>query len=292
MISWRRVLGATVIIVCVGLLGYKTYTNWGALKSYDWKIAYRYLIPSALLFAVQMLMIVWGWQSIMNCLAKRLSFRHHYKVYAFTHLMHRIPAGVLWVVAGRAYAYRDHNVPARTSALGSFLELLLVVLTALPLAALAAFRLEYVSPAVAALLIAAALALTVAGLHPRVIGKLYQIVHRETFQAELTYRNTFAWALIYAIIWLISGTGLYLTILLFTDLPLADLPVVIGAWVLSSLIAYATLLTPSGFGVKELSLALLLSGILADPLPLVVALAVRILWTIYDIGAALVAAVL
>jgi hypothetical protein len=42
------------------------------------------------------------------------------------------------------------------------------------------------------------------------------------------------------------------------------------------------LLSPSALGVKETSLAFLLGLSLADPLPLLIALAIRLLWTVYD----------
>jgi hypothetical protein len=61
------------------------------------------------------------------------------------------------------------------------------------------------------------------------------------------------------------------------------LPATIGVWVLSSLISYLTLLSPSGLGIKELSLTLLLGLFLADPFPLLIALAMRLIWTVYDV---------
>ena len=95
--------------------------------------------------------------------------------------------------------------------------------------------------------------------------------------------TSLSWAALYTLVWLVSGIGLFAITVLFTDLPLASLPTTIGIWVLSSEISYLTLLSPSGLGVKELSLAVLLGLLLPDPLPLVVALGIRVIWTVYDI---------
>jgi hypothetical protein len=281
--SWRRAASAVVLLGSFGFLGYKAYTSWDALKNYNWQIRYEYLIPSFLLFLLQLVIITLGWQSIMNCLAQRLPFREHIKIYGYTNLMRRIPAGALWVVAGRAHAYKGQNVPARSSAVGSLLEIYLVVLTGLPAAALAASGLKLLSPMAGGVLAICGLIVELVALHPRVLSRLIRLSRHQTSQANLTYRYTLAWAGVYTLIWLVSGVGLFLIGCLFTALPLQSLPSTIGIWVLSSLIAYLTLLSPSGLGVKELSLTMLLGIILPSPLPLLIALATRLVWTAYDL---------
>lgn len=287
--SWRRLASALILIISLSFLGYKTYTSWDAFKTYDWQIQYQYLIPSFLLFLFQLVIITWGWQSIMNSLVQPLPFREHLKIYSYTNLMRRIPAGMIWLLAGRMYAYKGQSVSARTSALASFLEIVLVILTGLPLAALAGSGLGLLSPQAGITFAAIALVLELTLIHPTVLGKLFHLVRHETLPAVLTWRNTLLWALIYNLIWLISGVGLFLIIRMFIDIPVAALPVTIGVWVLSSLIAYLTLLSPSGLGVKELSLAFLLGMYLPDPLPLLIALAMRLIWTVYDIIVGMVA---
>lgn len=287
--SWRRILSAAVLLFSLSFLGYTVYTSWDALKTYNWQIQVGYLLPSFLLFLVQLVIVVRGWQSIMDCLAQPLPFRDHLKIYALTILMRRIPAGTLWLVAGRAYAYRDQSISAWAPTIASFLELLLVIFTGLPLAALAGAGLNLLSPKVAVVLAAIALVLEICAVHPAVLSKLYHLVRRQTLPVELSWRKTLYWALIYNLVWLVSGIGLFLIARLFTDVPIGQLPLIIGVWVLSSLIAYLMSFSPSGLGVKELSLVYLLGIPLPEPFPLLIALAVRLIWTIYDIIIGLVA---
>jgi hypothetical protein len=286
--GWRQALSALIVLGSIAFLAYKTYDSWDQFRAYEWQIRYVYLLPSFLLFLLQLVIITLGWQSIMNRVAERLPFREHIKIYGYTNLMRRIPAGALWVVAGRAQAYRNQNIPVRISAIGSALELVLIVVTGLPLAAFAAAGLDLVSPSAGAALALAGLVVELAVLHPAVLGWIVSLTRRREIGSHLTYRDTLGWAAIYTLIWLVSGAGLFLIGRLFTTLPVEHLPTIIGVWVLSSLIAYLTLLSPSGLGIKELSLVVLLGIILPSPLPILIALGIRIVWTLYDllIGAA------
>jgi hypothetical protein len=282
-LSWRQIASAVVLLGSVGFLAYKAYTSWDELKAFDWQIRYVYLVPSFLLFVFQLAVIAWGWKSIMDCLAQPLPLREHIKIYAYTNLLRRVPAGTVWMVAGRVYAYRGQRVPGRVSALGSGIELLIVILTGLPLAALASVGLDLLSPALGVVLALVTLALELAALHPSLLGWLFRLVRQESLPVQLTYRKTLLWAFIYSLVWLTSGLGLFLIVRLFDDVSVSYLPATIGVWVLSSLVAYLTMFSPSGLGVKELSLTLLLGLYIAEPLPLLIALAFRLIWTVYDI---------
>ena len=278
-----------VLLVCAGFLGYKAYDSWEALRAYDWQIQYIRLVPSFLLYLVYLFFAVWGWQSIMNRLAHRLPFVDHLRIYSFTNLMRRIPAGLVWSTLGRVYAYQKQQIPARASAVGSFLEIVLAVMSGLPLAVLAAYAFGFLPPWAAIMLGAVAVALDLIVLHPAVLAKLFSVVRHEPLQARLSYRDTLPWALIYTMVWLMGGVGLFMVARLFVDLPLDVFAQVVGVWVLSSLIAFLTILSPSGLGVRELSMTVLLGLFLPDPLPLLIALAMRLIWTLYDLIAGVVA---
>jgi hypothetical protein len=127
------------------------------------------------------------------------------------------------------------------------------------------------------------LALELAALHPSLLGWLFKLVRQESLPVQLTYRTTLLWAFIYSLVWFTSGLGLFLIVRLFEDVSVTYLPATIGVWVLSSLVAYLTMFSPSGLGVKELSLTLLLGLYILEPLPLLIALAFRLIWTVYDI---------
>lgn len=279
----RRVLAGAVLLGSVAFLAYKTYISWDELRSYEWQIRVVYLLPLFLVCVLQTLAVTRGWQSIMNCVADVMPFRQHLKILGYTNLMRRIPAGWLWSTAGRLQAYRDQNVPARRSALGSVLELMVALVTALPLAALALAELDLLPRFVGLPLALGALAVEIAALHPALLTRLVKLARQEIGVSNLRYRDTLNWAAFYTLNWLASSLGFYLIVRLFTPLSLSRLPYIAGVWVLSTLIAQLTMFSPSGLGIKEMSLTVMLEPVLPPPLPLLVALATRLVLTVYDL---------
>ncbi len=282
-----RAIPIGILLVCLGLLAYRVYLDWETLLEFEWDIRYAWFAPSVLLFLAQTLVVVWGWRSILSRLASPVPFWKHVKIYCYTVLVRRIPAGLLWQVTGRAYWYRQLDIPASTSAVASFLELGIVVLVGVPIGVLQIGAVALLEPRYVLLASGLAVAVVAVLIQPNLLNRICHVFRREKLQANLSYRDSLGWVGIYTLVWLLSGAGLYVVANLFYDLPLRTLPAIIGVWTLASLVSYLTLLTPSGFGIKELSLTFLLGFYLPAPLPLIVALAARILWTVYEIIAGL-----
>jgi glycosyltransferase 2 family protein len=288
-LTWRRLVSAVLLGLSVAFLIYKAMENWDMLRGYTWNLRAIYLLPSFGLFLVQFAVVTWGWQIIMDRLAPPVPFFEHLKIYGYTNLMRRIPAGLVWLVGGRISAYRERNLTTRVLALGSFFEMLMVILSGLPLAAIGAAGLDILSWEASLSLAALAFAIEMVAIHPAVLGKLASLVKHHELRASLRYRDTLLWVAVYTLIWCISGTGLFLVGCLFDSLPAGAWPKIAGVWVLSTLVAYLTLFSPSGLGVKEVSLTVLLGLFLNDPLPLLIALGIRVVWTVYDLVVGIVA---
>jgi len=282
-LTWRRVASALVLVLSIGFLASKAYSSWDTLRDYAWDIQGLYLIPSFGLFLVQLLVVTRGWQLIMDQLAEPVPFFDHLKIYGYTSLLRRIPAGMLWLVVGRVSAYKSRSMPARTLAFGSFLEMWLVIVTGVPLAAAGSIWLGLVPRPAGIILVFAAVIAAVASIHPVVIAWLMRLTKQPELHARLRYRDTLLWAVLYTVIWIIGGTGLYLIACLFGPLPVEALAQTVAVFVLSTLVAYLTLVSPSGLGVKEVSITFLLGLFLPDPVPLLTALGMRVIWTVYDV---------
>lgn len=286
-------LSALVLVLCLALFGYKVYDSWALLRAYEWKIAYIWLLPAFLLFAVQNMITVWVWRSILAQFAPLIAFRQHVKIYAWTTLARRIPAGILWMVAGRTYWYQQLDVPSFAAAAASFLEMVMVVLVGIPIGVLQLAGL-FAAPWIGygLFFLTALLILGVFVMQPDVWTWLSRVFKRDVLHIHLSRRRSLLWLGKYGLVWLLSGATLYVVIRLFYALPARQLPQIVGVWTLASLVAYVTSLTPSGFGVKELSLTYLLGFYLPEPLPLVVALVTRLLWTGYEFLFALLAVII
>ena len=66
-------------------------------------------------------------------------------------------------------------------------------------------------------------------------------------------------------------------------------PHVIGVWALSELATYLSLVSPSGLGIREVALSVLLGDYISVPVAVVVALAARIGLIVYETFWAVVA---
>jgi len=251
---------------------------------YEWDLNYIWLLPSFLLFVAQNVITVLGWRSILIRFSKSIAFKQHVKIYSWTSLVQRIPAGILWTVAGRTYWYQKLDVPASTAATASFLEIAMAIFVGIPIGLLQLATLFSLSWIVYLLIsIVFLFLLSSLFLLPNIWRWFDQICKWDILQITPSRRRSLTWIGIYGLVWLLSGMILYLVIRLFYDLPVNKAPQIIGIWTLASLMAYVTALAPSGLGVKELSLTYLLKFYLPEPLPLVVALVTRLLWTGYEI---------
>jgi glycosyltransferase 2 family protein len=285
--SWTKAIPIGILLLCLGLLAYKVYLDWETLLAFDWEIQYIWLIPSVLLFLAQTVITVGGWRSILNRLAPPIPFWRHVKIYCYTTLARRIPAGLILQVTGRMYWYRQLNISAYTAAIASFLELWLVILTGLPIGALHIGTITSLETQYILLIYGLTVVIIAILIQSPILGWVFSMFKREKLEINLSARESLRWMGIYTAVWLLSGTSLFVTTNLFYDLSLRVLPEIIGVWTLASLTSYLTLLTPGGFGIKELSLTFLLGFYLPEPLPLIIALVVRILGTVYEIFAGL-----
>jgi hypothetical protein len=277
----RTVLPAFILLICFGGLGYTIYRNWTLLSTYPWRINWTQLALSFVFFNLQLLSAVAGWSLIMARLAKWLPFRKHLKVYCYSNMAKHIP-GFPWYIAGRAYWYRQEGVAASTTALGSILELTVVILTG-SLMALLTGLVQVVSVSWADLrLLIGVVVLGLILIHPAVLSWALSHLGRREAPQLLTYWDTLAWSASYVGVWMASGCVLYTIISTFYPLSPQVLPEVLWAWSLSATVASLAFFSPGGLGIKEIALSLLLSRYIPAPLATVAAIAMRVGWTTYE----------
>jgi hypothetical protein len=83
----------------------------------------------------------------------------------------------------------------------------------------------------------------------------------------------------YLVVWLAMGLSFAALARALTPYRLDVVPYLVASWAAAYVIGYLSLLTPSGLGVREGILALLLTEIFAAPLPTVIAIVAR-LWMV------------
>jgi hypothetical protein len=293
----QRGLGLLVVGFPLLLLGLIIVGNWGQLTSYAWHLRPLPLVLSLALYVAGVGLGVLEWSLIMGRLAGVHSLRKNAKIYSYSTLAKRLP-GTYWYVAGRMLLYDEEGVARATTAAGAVLELastilsgLLVYLLSLPfclstyLAGLPSiWRSGYLG-----LLIAI---LGVVFLRPAlvstVLSRLARFLGKQEVSVTFGARDTLTWLTLHSVAWVVGGVVLYLLITALQPFPWTALPAAINMTAAAGLVGLVAFIFPSGLGIKELTLAYLLSFYV----PLPVAAALALLFRFWVIGGDLLWALL
>lgn len=261
------------------------YNLWDLLKQIGWStIAILFLI-----YFVALALAVWAWGNMMNRITTPLPWRTHWYIYTITNVTQRLP-GSLWHVAGRTVLYNQRGIARRAVALVSGLQIALIMMSG----ALVSLFLwptianhfdgpwQGVLPLVGGTLLGAVIL-----LHPASWRRVRQISGGEGDGGDgvqpFSSKDGLVWLLAYGVIWLLGGLNVVFLANALYPLPLSVWPAIIAAWVFSSLLGLLIMILPSGLGVTELSLTLLLSFYMPTPLAGLLSIASRFVFTLFEL---------
>ena len=133
-------------------------------------------------------------------------------------------------------------------------------------------------------------------LQPRILERFLNWtmakLHRPALRVTLTWGQIWVLLLRYLVVWLAMGLSFAALARALTPYPLDVVPYLVASWAAAYVIGYLSLLTPSGLGVREGILALLLTEVFAAPLPTVIAIVARLWMVLAELLGAGVALVL
>jgi uncharacterized membrane protein YbhN (UPF0104 family) len=113
----------------------------------------------------------------------------------------------------------------------------------------------------------------------RLLNRLLVRLGRLPLQITLTWGQVWVLLLRYLAVWLAMGLSYAALVRSLTTLQPAAVPYLVACWAAAYVIGYLSLLTPSGLGVREGVMVLLLAPILPAPVAAVVAIVAR-LWMV------------
>ena len=296
---WRRRfttlrpwLSAGVFVLALAFLSALLASQWQQLRAFDWQVT-----PGWVLLALVILWLTWllelnQWRFILGRLGGPLPYRRAAQIWFLSNLIRYIPGNV-WQFLGMAEMAAANGVPRLVTLASIAIHQAISTLAGLLLAALyfaitgAVTWLDTLRP----LLWLAPIALVF--LHPRTLqwalNWALALVKRPPIQVTLTLRDLLRLFAAYLVVWLGFGLGFAALVRAFTPLPAGAVPWLIASFAAAYVLGYLSMLTPSGLGVREGVLVLLLEPLLPAPLPVVIALAARIWMTVGELGAAGVA---
>ncbi len=285
---WRRLaVHGLFLLLSGGVLAALVVSSWPQLSTYDWRVRWWPLAAAVPAYLVALGLAIYAWSRLLQHLGGRLSYREHLRIYALTLVAARLP-GAPWHIAGRAVLYKERGLSRRVTALAAGMEILMIAsagavtgLLILP-QTMSAYPWLWLS----------VLALAVAGLvliHPRFTPWALRLLKQTEMPPQLSYRQLLLVMGVYVADWAAGGVVLFALASMVYAVPLSDLPLVIGAWSLSGTLATLVVVVPSGLGLREVTLSLLLGLIMPAGVAVMVAVIVRIFFTLIELIVALAA---
>lgn len=291
--GWRRtLLTALFVLVSFGVIAKIIIDSWDTLTDYHWQFRYGQFLLAIFFFLLDFALAIWAWHLLIKTLANYNNLRRTAKIIMQANLARRVP-GMVWYIASRSVLYEEVGVSKRTTSLLSGLEILFFLLSGivttlltLPFWEWPGTVLDNVSPW---LLLLVFVPMSVCLVHPRIFNVFWQKISKETAVSPLLWRHTMVWLTVYILTWVLGAMVLFFVINTMYPMPASSLVMIIGIWSLAGTISLAGFITISFFGLREVTLALLLSLTLPSPLILVVVILIRLIWLIGELATSLLA---
>lgn len=126
-----------------------------------------------------------------------------------------------------------------------------------------------------------------AAIHPRVLDRIVlvasKILRRRPFTVSVRYGQMLGFVALYVLNWVVFGAALYAFIRSFYPLGAEAILFLAGAFSFASLVGMVSVFVPSGLGVREGILALLLSRVMPEGIAVVTALSARVWFTLVEL---------
>jgi glycosyltransferase 2 family protein len=284
----KTVLSVLVTLICLFFLYSFAKETRTSLSSLPKDIQFKPLIYSFLIFLVATFIAAYLWMRIATELDIRFDSFIHLKIYLTTLAARRLPGSVLHIV-GRGAMYFDLGVkPARTG-FASGVEYILILWSGILVFLISIFGLVKIEQFQVLLLILLFAILT-ALIHPStlqfLLSKLIKTKMKEA--PKIHYKSLLAWIVGYIGLWVLGGV--ILLCILASIYPIKNLNffALLAAWTGGGVSGMLVAALPSGLGLTELTMSLILGQFIPPSIAVIVSILSRIILTAFDILVSLV----
>lgn len=280
---WLHVARWLFALVALGVIVSYLVDNLDTLRAQELRLRW----PLALAAFATLVAYLYGralvWHGITRTLHVAIPLRHAVAAWFLSLLGKYLPGKVFhWLARLELYRREGHRAGRITLAFGletaaALLAQVLTVLLALLLVDLPPF--DAARP-----WLAAAVVVVLIGMNPRlalpVVNTGLQLFKRGPVTVEVTYLQLLRVVLALTAVWLVFGLGFYLLVDAVYVAEPHQLPLLIGAVSTATAAGILAIAVPSGLGVREGVLAVLLAQVMPAPVAALVAVAARVWVTI------------
>lgn len=240
---------------------------------------YFYLFYAFLTYSLILPITAYVWHLITQELGLSASWKKNLLIFCISALGKRLP-GTVWYIAWRNALYADKEKGASFQVVASVLEQISVVIAAIALSGF--FSTQIISRIPHALIAYIFLFLLVLVFFiPNVQEWIFAKIGMANYR--LKFSKIFRWALCYLPVWILNGLMLFFIVNVFYTISIHHLPYFIGIVCLTGVISRMLLILPSNFGAGEVSLTILLAGMIPVGLGAVIAVANRLIMITFEL---------
>jgi len=288
----KRVVRIGALLLSLGFLVALVSVQWKALQAYQWQFRPQFLFLSCVGLSLAWLLELSIWRFLLAGLGGQLRWSRAAQTWFLSNLMRYIP-GNIWQFLGMAELAADDGVSRFTTFASIALHQVLSTTVGLVLAAVYFARNGQggLFDAIRPFLWLAPFSLLLC--QPRFLewslNLLLRVLKRPLIRVTLTWGQIWLILLGYLGVWLIMGAGFALLAASITPVTPQQFAALMASWAAAYVIGYLSMLTPSGLGVREGVLVLLLTPMFPPPVPTIIAISARLWMTAVEVGAGAIA---
>lgn len=288
----RKAATALVVGAIVFFFAYGILHNWHEIAQYEWRPDYASLLFSFVAYSVGLVFAIMCWDSVINRLGGNSSLSKNIKFYCYTNLAKRLPTPI-WYVAARVYVYDREGIAKHVTSTAVLIETVVMIFSGILVYLVSLPFSPNASPLAGNLWVLLLLIfLAVIMARPSWLGVglnfLLTKLGRDKLSIVITPGDMLRWSALFSLAWILGGFLIYFLANGIYPLASTHLPAMINIWAMSGIAGQVALFMPAGAGVKEATLAYLLSHYMPLPVAIVISLLSRLWLMIIDFFWALV----
>ena len=289
LLRWVQPLLA--VAAAVSIIAYLA-SQWPDLRSHQWHLSARWLAAAAVLLLASWAVEIQLWRALMRSLGGHIAYVPAARIWFLSAVVRYVPGNIWQPLSMTLYGQRLGIRPEVTVTSVALYQLV-ILLAAGPLAALYFWLTgnwglltqtvgRASTPLLLLALFPALLFILWPGLLLRLLNWMLARVGRPALEQGLGRLSLLGMLLIAAFDWLLWGLTFATLTWAINDYTQAEMinlaPHLVASYAIAYSIGFLSLITPSGFGVREGALYLLLATVMPGTVVTVAALAMRV-WT-------------
>ncbi len=293
-ISPKNVISFLVIILILFYLLRFLYENWIEVSTFDFQLKYHYLLISLPVLFGFFLLRVYCWRMILEKMDIFLSMRKSMKI-SFVSMMGRYLPGKVWLIMGKVYLSGKEGVPRVEAFASVVMEIVLEIVASIFFFFffLFSFTEQSLLSHKVIYFLGVIMVVGLVFLHPKVFYRIINFIllrwKNEEIKMYMRYRDIIQLFAVYNLIVLFQGIAFYFFVNAICYVSLNNILGLTGSLAIAGALGTLSVFSPSGLGVREGILALLLTNYVISPLAVLISLLARIWITLGEIICALFA---